>query len=143
MRSRGDLVPNGLEPHRHPTLQQEGADLIDDGGALADQPLAHPVQRLQVELISSLGGNELPGRALRRLSDRRRRGSRSFVPCCTDARISPRTMSSEVAATISEKRARQSWPLRGNSRTRSPARHAIMRKPSCLISCSHCGPDGG
>jgi DNA invertase Pin-like site-specific DNA recombinase len=31
---------------RHPALQQEGADLIDDAGALANQPLAHPVQGL-------------------------------------------------------------------------------------------------
>jgi len=32
--------------HRNPALQQEGADLIDDAGALADQPLPYPVQRL-------------------------------------------------------------------------------------------------
>jgi hypothetical protein len=29
-----------------PALQQEGADLIDDGGALAHQSLTHPMQRL-------------------------------------------------------------------------------------------------
>ena len=32
-------------------------------GALADQPLAHAVQGLQVELIGSLGGDEFHGRA--------------------------------------------------------------------------------
>jgi hypothetical protein len=53
-------------PHRDSALQQEGADLIDDAGALTDQPLAHPVQRLQVELV----GDELHGRALHRLGDR-------------------------------------------------------------------------
>ena len=33
--------------HRDPTLQEEGADLIDDTGTLADQTLPHPVQRLR------------------------------------------------------------------------------------------------
>src|ERR1700745_2306790 len=33
----------------YPALQQESADLIDDAGALTDQSLAHPMQRLQVE----------------------------------------------------------------------------------------------
>jgi hypothetical protein len=28
-------------------------------------------------------------------------------------------------------------------RTRSPSLRATMRKPSCLISCSHSGPEGG
>jgi hypothetical protein len=32
-------------PYRDAALQQEGADLIDDGGALADQPLAHVIRR--------------------------------------------------------------------------------------------------
>src|SRR5258705_3770204 len=32
----------------------EGADLIDDARALTDKPLAHPVQRLQVELVAVL-----------------------------------------------------------------------------------------
>jgi hypothetical protein len=38
-------------PYRDSALQQEGADLIDDARALTDKPLAHPVQRLQVELV--------------------------------------------------------------------------------------------
>src|SRR5712692_3027009 len=46
-------------PHGNTALQQEGADLIDDAGALADQTRAHPVQRLQVELFGSLGSDEL------------------------------------------------------------------------------------
>jgi hypothetical protein len=33
-------------PNGNPTLQQEGADLIDDAGALTDQPLTHTVQSL-------------------------------------------------------------------------------------------------
>jgi hypothetical protein len=41
-------------PHRNAALQQEGADLIDDAGPLADQPLSHPVQCLQVELVGGL-----------------------------------------------------------------------------------------
>ena len=53
--------------HRHPALQQESAHLIDDAGALANQPFAHTVQGLQVELFDSLGGDELHGRALHRL----------------------------------------------------------------------------
>jgi hypothetical protein len=44
---------------RDAALQQEGADLIDDAGALTDQSLAHPVQRLQVELVGALGGDEI------------------------------------------------------------------------------------
>jgi hypothetical protein len=45
-------------PYRKAALQQEGADLIDDAGALADQPLPYPVQCLQVELIDGLGRHE-------------------------------------------------------------------------------------
>jgi len=44
--------------HRNPAFQQEGANLIDDAGALPDQPFANPVQRLQVELLSRFGGDE-------------------------------------------------------------------------------------
>ena len=59
-------------PHRDPTLQEEGADLIDDTGTLADQTPSHPVQRLQVQLIGGLRGHELHRRALHRLGDRLR-----------------------------------------------------------------------
>ena len=51
-------------------LQHEGTDLIDDAGALRNEPLAHPMQRLKVELIGRLGGDELHRRALHRLGDR-------------------------------------------------------------------------
>jgi hypothetical protein len=56
-------------PHRNAALQKKGADLIGDGGALADQPLPHAVQCLQVELIRGLGGHELHGRSMHRLGN--------------------------------------------------------------------------
>src|SRR5262249_35276644 len=52
------------------TLQQEGADLIDDAGAPTDRSLAHPMQRLKVELLGGLGRDELHRRALHRFRDR-------------------------------------------------------------------------
>src|SRR5262249_37856383 len=54
------------------SLQQEGADLIDDAGTLTDQSFAHTVQRLQVELLGALGRDELHGRALDGFGDRLR-----------------------------------------------------------------------
>jgi hypothetical protein len=54
-------------PYRNATFQQEGADLIDDAGALTDQPLTHAVERLQIELLGGLGRDELHRRALHRL----------------------------------------------------------------------------
>src|SRR4029077_18432918 len=59
-------------PHRDPTLQEEGADLIDDTGTLADQTLPNPVPRLQVQLFDRLRGHELHRWALDRLGDRLR-----------------------------------------------------------------------
>ena len=56
--------------HGDAALQQKGADLIDDAGALADQSLAHPAQRLQVELFGGLGRHELHRRPLHSLGDR-------------------------------------------------------------------------
>src|SRR5215472_7505583 len=53
-------------------LQQEGADLIDDAGALADQPLPHAVQRLQVKLAGGLRRHKLHRRPLYRFGDRLR-----------------------------------------------------------------------
>src|SRR5580693_4146917 len=58
---------NSRRKKRRPALQQEGTNLIDDAGALADQPFAHPVQRLQVELVGRLGSDEFHRRALHRL----------------------------------------------------------------------------
>ena len=57
-------------PHGDAALQQEGADLIDDPRALADQSLTHTVHRLQVELIGGFGGDELHRWPLHRLGDR-------------------------------------------------------------------------
>jgi hypothetical protein len=37
----------------------------------------------------------------------------------------------------------KSLPLRVMRRTLLASRRAMMRKPSCLISCSQSGPDGG
>src|SRR5215468_7963977 len=68
---RGDSTSERLaRMPRNSALQQEGTNLIDDAGALPDQPLAHPVQRLQVKLIGRLGGDKLHRRALHRFSDR-------------------------------------------------------------------------
>ena len=60
----------GTLSYRDPALQQEGANLVDDAGALADQPLTHPMQRLQVELLGCLGGNKFHRRTLYRLRNR-------------------------------------------------------------------------
>jgi hypothetical protein len=49
---------------RNAALKQESTDLVDDAGTLADQTLAHAVQRLQVQLVGRFGGDELHGRAL-------------------------------------------------------------------------------
>jgi hypothetical protein len=40
--------------HGNAALQQKGTDLIDDASALTDQPLTHPVHRLQIELLGAL-----------------------------------------------------------------------------------------
>src|SRR5258706_359738 len=54
------------------SLGEKGADLIDDARALADKALTHAVQRLQMELLGGLGGNELPRRPLDPRGDRLR-----------------------------------------------------------------------
>jgi hypothetical protein len=59
-------------PHCDAALQQEGADLIDDAGALADQALPHTMQSLQVELIGGLRRDKLHRWTLHRLGDRLR-----------------------------------------------------------------------
>jgi hypothetical protein len=73
-RMHGNSARKNRSPCRMamPALQQERADLIDDAGALADQPLAHPVERLQVELLGGLRRNELHRWALHHLGDRLR-----------------------------------------------------------------------
>ena len=52
------------------TLEQEGADLIDDAGALADQSFAYSMQCLKIELVGRLCRHKLHGGALHRLGDR-------------------------------------------------------------------------
>jgi hypothetical protein len=51
--------------------------MIDDAGALTDQPLSYPAERLQVELLGGLRCDELHRRALHRLGEPRHRGSPS------------------------------------------------------------------
>jgi hypothetical protein len=53
------------------------------------------------------------------------------------------TLSERAARAIRGKRPVQSCPLRVKSRTPAASRHTSMRKPSCLISCSHPAPAGG
>jgi hypothetical protein len=50
-------------------VEAEGADLVDNRGALADETGAHPVQGLQVELFGRLGGDKAHGCALDGLGD--------------------------------------------------------------------------
>jgi hypothetical protein len=46
-----------------PRSNRKARNLVDDAGALSDQPFAHPVQRLQAELIGRFGGtNVMVGR---------------------------------------------------------------------------------
>src|SRR5262245_50693158 len=42
-----------------------------------------------------------------------------------------------AASAISGNRSVQSWPLRVSNRAPAGSRRTVMRKPSCLISCSH------
>jgi hypothetical protein len=40
------------------TFQQEGADLVDNAGALTDEPFTHSMHGLQIELIGGLRRHE-------------------------------------------------------------------------------------
>ena len=60
--------------------QQEGANLIDDASALADQSLAHAMHSLQIELFGSLRCHKLHRRALNGLGDRLRIAEVGFCP---------------------------------------------------------------
>src|SRR3954462_12975364 len=57
---RGDDAP----------LEQHGAELVDQRRALAAQPVAHAVERLQVQPLLALQLDEAHRRARRRLGDR-------------------------------------------------------------------------
>jgi hypothetical protein len=50
-------------------FQHEGTDLVDNPRSLRHQPLANAMQRLQVELIGCLGGDELHGWPLHSFGD--------------------------------------------------------------------------
>jgi hypothetical protein len=43
---------------RNATFQHEGTNLIDDPGPLRDEPLAHAMQRLQIQLLGRLRRND-------------------------------------------------------------------------------------
>jgi hypothetical protein len=66
--------------HRDALFQHEGTDLINDAGALRDEPLAHPMKSLKVELIGRLGSDELHRRSLHRLRNRLRIVKSFFCP---------------------------------------------------------------
>lgn len=51
-------------------LEQKSADLVDDRGALANQPAAHAMHRLQVQLLGALHRHEAHGWARHGLGDR-------------------------------------------------------------------------
>src|SRR5262245_30868948 len=67
-RRRGNSARKKRKPCR--TATPEGAGLIDEASALTDQPLTHPVQGLQIELLGRLCRDELHSRALDCLGDR-------------------------------------------------------------------------
>ena len=55
------------QPHLAPL---SGANLIDDAGPSSHEPVAHSVQRLQIELILGLDGHETHVLPLHRLGNR-------------------------------------------------------------------------
>src|SRR5262249_4421185 len=70
-RMRGNSARKKRKPCRTAMPRSnKKADLIDDASALTDQPLTHPVERLQIELLGGLCCDELHRRALHRLGDR-------------------------------------------------------------------------
>ena len=66
--------------HGDAALEQEGSDLVDDRGALADQARTHPMQRLQVKLLDTLGGQSAWWAAALPQPRPRHRGSHSSGP---------------------------------------------------------------
>jgi hypothetical protein len=56
--------------HGNAALNQKAADLVDDGGALADKPRADAVQREEIALLGRLDRDKVHGRPLHRFSDR-------------------------------------------------------------------------
>src|SRR4030081_2693505 len=72
----GDRTSGGVARMRGSSARKKRCPcrtaMIDDAGALADQSLAHTVQRLQVELIRGLRRHELHRRPLHRFGNRLR-----------------------------------------------------------------------
>ena len=64
-------MPQGAWPlaHRDAVLEQEGANLVDYGGALANEPAADAMECLKIELLVALEGYKAHSRALHRLGD--------------------------------------------------------------------------
>jgi hypothetical protein len=58
-----------------------------NAGALPDQPLAHPVQRLQIKLVCGFGGDEFHRRTLHRLGDCLRVAEVVFLPFAVRAYV--------------------------------------------------------
>ena len=67
----------------------------------------------------------------------------SSTTMASPSRMQERTLRAAMAPTAAGKRSVKSLPRRLNSLTFPPARTAMMRKPSCLISCTQPGPVGG
>ena len=53
-----------------PRSSMKARNLVDDAGALRYQPLAHPMQRLQIQLFRGLGRHKLHRRALHGFGNR-------------------------------------------------------------------------
>jgi hypothetical protein len=70
-RMRGSSVRKNRCPCRTamPRSNRKARNLVDDAGTLADQPLPHPAQGLQVELIGRLRRHELHRRPLHRFGN--------------------------------------------------------------------------
>jgi hypothetical protein len=121
----------GTLSYRDPALQQEGTNLVDDAGALADQPLTHSMQRLQGELLGCLGGNKFHRRTLYRLRDRLAVAEVILLPFCIWAdvfrRHQPRIMAerlqfaAEVMCADTSFHPDQAWGYVGEPRFDLPA----------------------
>jgi hypothetical protein len=55
--------------HGDAAFDEKAADLVDDGGALADKTRPDAVQRQQIALLGRLDRDEVHGRPLHRLGD--------------------------------------------------------------------------
>jgi hypothetical protein len=73
----------------------------------------------------------------------RRQIVRAFTTIASPSIVHVFTGRLAIASTMRLKRSAKQYPLREYSRTRDGIRRATMRKPSCLISCTQPGPDGG